>query len=47
MQLLGFPIQLVGLLSLPYLGVRYLADGKDFQDDFKTAAVGLTDLFAV
>ncbi len=41
MQLLGFPIQLVGLLSLPYLGVRYLAEGADFQSDIKTAAVSL------
>lgn len=39
LQLLGFPIQLVGLLSLPYLGVRYLAEGENFQQDAKAAAV--------
>ena len=40
MQLLGFPIQLVGLISLPVLGVRYLAEGENFQQDAKAAAVG-------
>lgn len=39
-QLLGFPIQLLGLLTLPYLGVRYYVDktGKP-ADDFNSAAV--------
>lgn len=40
--LLGFPIQLVGLLSLPYLGVRYLAEGENFQQDAKAAAGSIT-----
>ncbi|KAI8462887.1 MAG: hypothetical protein J3K34DRAFT_475724, partial [Monoraphidium minutum] len=31
--LLGFPVQLVGLLLLPYLGVRYLVDGGDVSKD--------------
>lgn len=37
--LLGFPIQLLGLLTLPYLGVRYYVDktGKP-ADDFNSAA---------
>lgn len=31
--LLGFPIQLVGLLALPVLGLRYFVDGKDYSKD--------------
>ena len=27
--LVGFPVQLVGLLITPYLGVRYLMDNED------------------
>ena len=46
MQLLGFPIQLVGLVSLPVLGVRYLAEGENFQQDAKAAAVGFPRIAA-
>eukprot|EP00882_Tetradesmus_deserticola_P001354 GHRQ01001466.1.p2 GENE.GHRQ01001466.1~~GHRQ01001466.1.p2 ORF type:complete len:143 (+),score=42.68 GHRQ01001466.1:2131-2559(+) len=35
---LGFPVQLVGLLTLPYLGVRWLVDGKDASGDLEAAA---------
>eukprot|EP00882_Tetradesmus_deserticola_P020496 GHRQ01022144.1.p4 GENE.GHRQ01022144.1~~GHRQ01022144.1.p4 ORF type:complete len:102 (-),score=25.41 GHRQ01022144.1:350-655(-) len=38
-QVLGFPVQLVGLLTLPYLGVRWLVDGKDASGDLEAAAV--------
>ena len=39
-QLLGFPIQLLGLLTLPYLGVRYYVDKTSKPaDDFSSAAV--------
>lgn len=41
LQLLGFPIQLFGLLLLPYLGVKYLDLGDDYSKDFKTVAVSL------
>lgn len=37
--LLGFPLQLLGVLMAPYLGVRYLMDGKDIKDDVGTAIV--------
>jgi hypothetical protein len=35
-QLLGFPIQLIGLLAVPYLAIRYLADGGDVGKDVGT-----------
>ncbi|KAF6261659.1 hypothetical protein COO60DRAFT_1500622 [Scenedesmus sp. NREL 46B-D3] len=35
---LGFPVQLVGLLALPYLGVRWLVDGNDASKDIEAAA---------
>ena len=35
-QLLGFPVQLLGLLALPYLGLRYLVDGGDVTKDVET-----------
>ena len=39
-QVLGFPIQLLGLLTLPYLGVRYYVDKTSKPaDDFSSAAV--------
>lgn len=38
-QVLGFPVQLVGLLALPYLGVRWLVDGNDASKDIEAAAV--------
>lgn len=31
--LIGFPVQLVGLVMLPYLGVRYFKDGKSVTED--------------
>ena len=31
--LLGFPVQFIGLLALPYLGVRYLVDGGSVSKD--------------
>lgn len=37
--LLGFPIQLLGLIMTPYLGVRYLVDKKDFVEDTGKAFV--------
>jgi hypothetical protein len=36
--LLGFPLQLLGLLIAPYLAVRYLADGEDWYADASDAA---------
>jgi hypothetical protein len=36
---LGFPVQLVGLLTLPYLGVRWFVDGNDASKDIEAAAV--------
>eukprot|EP00873_Tetraselmis_striata_P034303 jgi/Tetstr1/454567/TSEL_041462.t1 len=41
--LLGFPLQLLGVLMAPYLGVRYLMDGKDIKDDVGTAITSVTD----
>jgi len=35
--LLGFPIQLLGLLVLPYLGVRYFVEEKSATEDAKQA----------
>ena len=32
-QLLGFPIQLIGLLALPYLGIKYYVEGEDPKRD--------------
>ncbi|GBF87293.1 tRNA-dihydrouridine synthase [Raphidocelis subcapitata] len=40
--LLGFPIQLLGLLALPYLGVRYLIDGGDVSKDAEAYASTIT-----
>lgn len=39
MQLLGFPVQLIGLLALPYLGVRWFVDGEDAGKDIEEYAV--------
>lgn len=46
LQLLGFPIQLLGLIMLPYLVVRYYVDGADLAKDAGEAVVrsGLTSL---
>jgi hypothetical protein len=38
-QVLGFPVQLVGLLTLPYLAVRWYVDGNDASKDIEAAAV--------
>ena len=38
-QLLGFPIQLLGLVMLPYLGVRWFVDGKKASADIGDATV--------
>lgn len=35
--LLGFPIQLLGLVMLPYLGVRWFVDGKKASADIGDA----------
>jgi len=35
--LLGFPVQLVGLLVLPYLLTRWLVDSKDWYEDVSGA----------
>lgn len=37
--MLGFPVQLVGLLTLPYLVVRWYVDGNDAAKDLEDAAV--------
>jgi hypothetical protein len=42
---LGFPVQLVGLLTLPYLVVRWYVDGNDASKDIEAAAVSGTVLF--
>lgn len=44
-QVLGFPVQLVGLLTLPYLIVRWYVDGKDASKDIEEAAVRAKPLF--
>ena len=38
-QILGFPVQLVGLLTLPYLGVRWFVDGQSAGKDIEEAVV--------
>jgi hypothetical protein len=38
-QLLGFPVQLIGVLSLPYLYVKYAVEGDSVVDDIGNAAV--------
>lgn len=40
-QILGFPVQLVGLLTLPYLGVRWFVDGKSAGKDVEDAVVSI------
>lgn len=39
MQILGFPVQLVGLLTLPYLIVRWTLDGQSAGKDIEGAVV--------
>lgn len=41
--LLGFPIQLLGLLSLPYLGIRYFIDREDATRDAEMVLKKVTD----
>lgn len=40
--LLGFPIQLLGLVLLPYLGVKYYVDNESLTDDASKAFVRLS-----
>lgn len=40
--LLGFPVQLVGLLLLPFLGLRYLVDGADVTKDVEAYVSSIT-----
>lgn len=40
--LLGFPIQLIGVLSVPLLVTRYLIDGKDPVKDAGEAVTDIT-----
>lgn len=44
LQLLGFPVQLVGLLALPYLGIRWFVDGQDAGKDIEEYAVSMHTL---
>jgi hypothetical protein len=44
LQLLGFPVQLIGVLSLPYLYVKYGIEGGNFVDDVGNAAVSSVPL---
>jgi hypothetical protein len=39
-QLLGFPIQLVGLATCPLLVVRWFMNGQDWFEDVSAATVG-------
>jgi hypothetical protein len=39
LQILGFPVQLVGLVTLPYLGVRWFVDGQSAGKDIEEAVV--------
>ena len=38
-QLLGFPLQLVGVLSLPWAYLKYVDEGDSIVDDLGSAAV--------
>lgn len=40
LQLLGFPIQLFGLLLLPGTIVKYLVEKDDLSEDVRGALVG-------
>lgn len=40
--LLGFPVQLIGVLVLPYLGVKYLVNGDDVLVDTGKAVETIT-----
>lgn len=42
--LLGFPVQLVGVLILPYLGVKYLVNGDDILTDTGKVVVSTCDI---
>ena len=39
MQLLGFPLQLVGILALPWAYVKYVDESNSIVDDIGSAAV--------
>ena len=38
-QLLGFPLQLVGILALPWAYVKYVDESNSIVDDIGSAAV--------
>ena len=40
--LLGFPVQLIGVLSLPILVTRYVLDGKDAVKDAGDVVLDIT-----
>eukprot|EP00210_Caulerpa_lentillifera_P005150 g4922.t1 len=42
--LLGFPIQLVGVLMAPLLLIRYLVDGQDVTEDTEATLEKITTL---
>ena len=44
LQLLGFPLQLVGVLSLPWAYIKYVDEGNSIVEDIGSAAV--SQLFA-
>ncbi len=39
MQILGFPVQLIGVAALPYFYVKYVIEGDSLVDDVGAAAV--------
>jgi hypothetical protein len=39
LQLLGFPIQLLGLVVSPYLAVKYLMDNGNISEDVTSVSV--------
>ena len=39
LQLLGFPLQLVGVLSLPWAYIKYVDEGNSIVEDIGSAAV--------
>ena len=39
LQLLGFPVQLIGVAALPYFYVKYAVEGDSIVDDLGAAAV--------
>lgn len=39
LQILGFPVQLIGVAALPYFYVKYVIEGDSLVDDVGAAAV--------